>query len=342
MTFNIEPLEKGTGENLQRNEQKPASPIHKIRFQIEDTGVGMTPEQLEKIFLPFEQVGDSKRHAEGTGFGLTISQKIVEMMGSTIQVKSQSGSGSVFWLDLDLPEAADWANTATIAKLGKLVGYQGRKQKVLVVDDKWENLSVIVNLLSPLGFEVTEAKNGQEGLEKVEEFKFDMIITDLVMPVLDGFEMMRRIRNLPHYKEVAIIASSASVFATDQHKSLEGGANDFLGKPVQAEELFDILQKYLEIEWIYEEEKQEEISTISLDSAPPSLSESTSLIAPPPEEIEILFELAMRGNVKGIVERSEHIEKLDKQFVSFAIELRQLAQGYQVKKIKEFIKSHRI
>jgi DNA-binding response OmpR family regulator len=154
--------------------------------------------------------------------------------------------------------------------------------------------------------------------------------------------MMRRIRNLPHYKEVAIIASSASVFATDKHKSLEGGANDFLGKPVQAEELFDILQKYLEIEWIYEEEKQEEISTISLESAPPSLSESTSLIAPPPEEIEILFELAMRGNVKGIVERSEHLEKLDKQFVSFAIELRQLAQGYQIKKIKEFIKSHRI
>jgi len=342
VTFKIEPLENGTGENLQSNEPKPASPIHKIRFQIEDTGVGMTLEQLEKIFLPFEQVGDSKRHAEGTGLGLTISQKIVEMMGSTIQVKSQPGSGSVFWLDLDLPEAADWANTATIAKLGKLVGYQGRKQKVLVVDDKWENLSVIVNLLSPLGFEVTEAKNGQEGLEKVEEFKFDMIITDLVMPVLDGFEMMRRIRSLPHSKEVAIIASSASVFATDQHKSLEGGANDFLGKPVQAEELFDILQKYLEIEWIYEEEKQQEISTISLESAPASLSESTSLIAPPPEEIEILFELAMRGNVKGIVERSEHIEKLDKQFVSFAIELRQLAQGYQVKKIKEFIKSHRI
>ncbi|MCZ0904742.1 ATP-binding protein, partial [Microcoleus sp. HI-ES] len=134
-----------------------ASPLHQIRFQIEDSGVGMTPEQLKKIFLPFEQVGDSKRQAEGTGLGLTISQKIIEMMGSTIQVKSQSGVGSVFWVDLDLPEAADWANTATIAKQRKLVGYQGRKQKVLVVDDKWENLSVIVNLLEPLGFEVTEA-----------------------------------------------------------------------------------------------------------------------------------------------------------------------------------------
>lgn len=342
VTFKVEYLGMGTGEKLQSNEQQPPSPIHKIRFQIEDTGVGLTPEQLEKIFLPFEQVGESKRQAEGTGLGLTISQKIVEMMGTTIQVKSQSGAGSVFWLDLDLPEAADWANTATLAKEGKLVGYEGRKQKVLVVDDKWENLSVIVNLLEPLGFEVTEAKNGQEGLDKVAQFKFDLIITDLVMPVLDGFEMMRRLRNLPEYKDMAIIASSASVFATDQHKSLEGGANDFLGKPVQAEELFQMLQKYLEIEWIYEELKPEEISTISLSSAPSSLSESTSLIAPPPAEIELLFELAMRGNIKGIVERSEQLEKLDQQLVPFAIELRQLAKGYQVKKIKEFITSHRI
>ncbi|MEG4443983.1 ATP-binding protein [Microcoleus sp. AT9_B5] len=342
VTFKIEHLEKGTGEKVQSNDRKPASPIHKIRFQIEDTGVGMTPEQLKKIFLPFEQVGDSNRQAEGTGLGLTISQKIVEMMGSTIQVKSQSRVGSVFWLDLDLPEAADWANTATIAKQRKLVGYQGRKQKVLVVDDKWENLSVIVNLLEPLGFEVTEAKNGQEGLEKIEEFKFDLIITDLVMPVLDGFEMMRRIRNLSHYKDVAIIASSASVFATDQHKSLEGGANDFLGKPVQAEELFDILEKYLKLEWIYEEQKNEKISNIPFSSDPQSLSESNSVVAPPPGEMELLLELAMRGNVKGIVKRTEHIEKLDRKFVSFAVELRQLAQGYQVKKIKEFITSHRI
>ncbi|MEG4211462.1 ATP-binding protein [Microcoleus sp. S13_B4] len=341
VTFKIEHREMGIDEKLQSNQQKPHSSIHKIRFQIEDTGVGMTPEQLKKIFLPFEQVGDSKRQAEGTGLGLAISQKIVEMMRSTIQVKSQSGAGSVFWLDLDLPAATEWGNTATIAKERKLVGYQGRKRKILVVDDKWENISVIVNLLEPLGFEVTEAKNGQEGLDQVAQFQFDLIITDLVMPVLDGFEMMRRIRNLPHYKEVAIIASSASVFATDQHRSLEGGANDFLGKPVQIEELFDMLQKYLKLEWIYDERKNEKISTIPLSSAPSPLSESTPLIAPPLGEMELLFELAMRGNLKGIVKRSEHLEKLDKKFSSFAVELRQLAQGYQVKKIKEFITSHR-
>ncbi|MDB9510772.1 ATP-binding protein [Kamptonema animale CS-326] len=339
VTFKVEYLEVVTNERVQNNKQKPLSRIHKIRFQIEDTGVGMTPDQLDKIFLPFEQVGDTKRQAEGTGLGLAISQKILQMMGSKIQVKSQLGAGSVFWLDLDLPEALDWANTATIAKGGKIIGYKGKKQKILVVDDKWENCSVIVNLLEPLGFEIIEAKNGQEGLEKAAEFKFDLIISDLVMPVLDGFEMMRRLRHSPEYKDVVIVASSASVFANDQHKSLKGGANDFLGKPVQAEELFEMLQKYLKIHWIYEGRKQEEISAISLSSAPPSVS--VSLVPPPKEEIELLFELAMKGNLKGILKRSEQLEKLDEKFMPFAIELRQLAMSYQVKKIKELIVSYR-
>jgi signal transduction histidine kinase/DNA-binding NarL/FixJ family response regulator len=338
VTFKVEKIEILTGKEVKFNDQNTSLPIHKIRFQIEDTGVGMTPEQLDKIFLPFEQVGDSQRQGEGTGLGLAISQKILQMMDSSIQVKSQLGAGSTFWLDLDLPEASDWANTATIAKRGKIMGYQGNQQKILVVDDKWENCSVIVNLLQNLGFEMTEAKNGQEGLEKAAKFKFDLIITDLVMPVLDGFEMMRRLRHSPEYKDVVIIASSASVFATDQHKSLEGGANDFLSKPVQAEELFEMLQKHLEIQWIYEEGKKEEIITIPVSAA--SSSVSFSLVAPPKEEIEMLFELAMRGNMKGILERCEHLEK-NEQFVSFAFELRQLAKNYQVKKIKELMALYR-
>ena len=336
VTFKVESLGTKINKKLEINGKEIFLPIHTIRFQIEDTGVGMTPEQIDKIFLPFEQVGDTKRQAEGTGLGLAISQKILQMMGSTIQVKSQLGVGSTFWLELDLPEALDWANTATIAKRGKILGYQGPRKKILIVDDKWENCSVIVNLLEPLGFEIIEAKNGQEGFDKATEFKFDLIITDLVMPVLDGFEMMRRLRNFPEYKDVTIIASSASVFASDQHKSLKGGANDFIGKPVQAEELFEMLHKYLEVQWIYEENSQEEVIPI------PAASEVSAVLVPPPkEEIDVLFKLAMRGNLKGLLERSEHLEKLDAQYVPFAIELRLLAKSYQVKKIKDLITSYR-
>jgi signal transduction histidine kinase len=96
---------------------------------VQDTGIGMSAEKLEKIFMPFEQVGDSKHKAEGTGLGLSISQKIVEMMGSTIQVESQLGKGSRFWLDLDLNASLEWGDNYSINDRGKVVGYKGRRLK---------------------------------------------------------------------------------------------------------------------------------------------------------------------------------------------------------------------
>jgi signal transduction histidine kinase len=134
--------------------------IHKIRFQISDTGIGMSQEQIAKIFLPFEQVGNSKKQAEGTGLGLAISQKIVQLMGSTIQIKSELGQGSTFWIDLDLQESADWIQSVKVIPNGKIVGIVGSKNKILVVDDKWGNCSVVTNLLKEIGFEITEASDG--------------------------------------------------------------------------------------------------------------------------------------------------------------------------------------
>jgi signal transduction histidine kinase/ActR/RegA family two-component response regulator len=234
-------------------EQASRSPLTKFRFAIEDTGIGMSQEQLAKIFLPFEQVGDSYRRAEGTGLGLAISQKIMQMMGSTIQVKSKLGEGSVFWFDVDLETTQEWLETLRVVSAGTIVGFRGNKQKILVVDDRWENRSVLFNLLAPLGFQLAEASDGREGLEKATEFNPDLIITDLVMPVMDGFEMIRKIRKSPHLHNVAIITSSASVFETDQYKSIDAGANEFLPKPVEAEALLEMLRIHLDLEWIYEQ-----------------------------------------------------------------------------------------
>jgi len=312
----------------------------KIRFQIEDTGVGIGAEQLEKIFLPFEQVGDSKRQTEGTGLGLPISQKIVQLMGSTIQVNSQLGVGSVFWIDLDLPEAAEWRQTATVVELGKIIGVNGRKRKILVVDDRWENCSVLVNMLEPIGFEMAEATNGESGLETAINFKPDLIITDLVMPVLNGFEMVQRLRQIPEFKQVVVIASSASVFETDLYKSLEAGCNDFLPKPVQAEALLQKLQKYLNLQWIYQEslmpgitELRENQTTVSAKSQIPT----EQLMTPPLEEIKHLFELAMKGNMKGIIREAAKWEQLDERFVPFTEQLLQLAKEFQEKELLELI-----
>ncbi|MFB2833328.1 ATP-binding protein, partial [Floridanema evergladense] len=128
-----------------------------IRFTIQDTGIGMTTEQLEKIFLPFEQVGSKFRRAEGTGLGLAICRQIVTMMGSEIQVMSNVGYGSTFWFEINLPLSNEWVNAAAVSDKGKIIGYQGEPKKILIVDDKEVNRIVIAEVLKPLGFLITEA-----------------------------------------------------------------------------------------------------------------------------------------------------------------------------------------
>lgn len=310
----------------------------KIRCQISDTGIGMSQAQTEKIFLPFEQAGDTHKQSEGTGLGLAISQKIVKLMGSKIHVKSELNQGSIFWMDLDLQESLDWMQSARMIADDKIVGIANGKRKVLIVDDKWENRSVIVNLLQEIGFEIAEATNGEQALEKTLQFLPDLIITDLAMPVMDGFELTRRLRKLPEFENLTIIVSSASVFESDEHKSIGVGADDFLPKPVQMEDLFLKLQQYLQVEWIYESLQLKE--TVEVIPVNPQIS-FNELIAIPSAELEQLFELAMRGNIKGIREQAENLKQLDEKFIPFAQELLQLAKSFQIDKIKEFIQLYR-
>ncbi|HEY9805078.1 MAG TPA: ATP-binding protein, partial [Candidatus Obscuribacterales bacterium] len=193
----------------------------KIRFEVRDTGIGIEPDKLQAIFQPFEQVGDTRRQTEGTGLGLAISHKIASLMESTIQVQSEIGVGSIFWFDVSLPVAEEWVKTAQTDLHGQIVGIKDRQPKVVVVDDKWANRSVVNNLLSPIGFEIVEAIDGQDGWQKVLEHQPDLVITDLLMPELDGFGLIKQIRESGTCSNIAIIVSSASVFETDQHRSLE-------------------------------------------------------------------------------------------------------------------------
>ncbi|MGL6338549.1 MAG: ATP-binding protein [Waterburya sp.] len=314
----------------------------KIRFQVKDTGVGIAETQIQKIFLPFEQVGDTARMAEGTGLGLAISQKIIQMMDSTIQVKSHPYQGSVFWFDVELPEAKQWADTNRIGTGGKIIGFNGSTRKILVVDDRWENRSVLVNLLRPIGFDVTEANNGQEGLEKAIAIAPDLIISDLVMPVMDGFEMMRQLRKSPQLQNIILVTSSASVFEIDRNKSIDAGADEFLPKPVQAEVLLEVLRVHLQLQWIYEAIDANLTSQINLDT---SSSEAVSLniatmIAPSNTELSRLYDLAKQGSLDEIQEIAEQLQQLDPSFQAFAQELIDLTASFQIKQLQEFIEYH--
>ena len=295
--------------------------LTQIRFQVEDTGVGMNAEQVEQIFLPFE-AGD-KRLA-GSGLGLAISQKIVSTMGGTIQVTSQLGVGSVFEFELEVLDAKPLSKPILN---GKIVGYRGKKQKILVVDDLKMNRLVLLNLLSRLGFEVIEAGDGQEGLKKAMQLQPDLAIVDSLMPIMDGFEMMRCLRQSPQFKNVAIIASSADVFETDINKNLKAGADAFLPKPVQLERLLELLGKHLQLEWIYQLD----------DSVNDSVfMPHTQIVPPDPKMLTQLHSFAKKGDLDAVFKEVTQLNQTE-AMRPFAQSVLQFVENFQVKKLQKFI-----
>jgi signal transduction histidine kinase/FixJ family two-component response regulator len=304
-----------------------------LRFTVADTGVGIDTSDVNKLFQAFEQVGEQKRKAEGTGLGLALSQQIVQFMGGTIQVKSQPSVGSDFFFEIGLPIAPNWSQQQ-IASIGtvigyEVIGYEGAPLHILVVDDRWENRAVLVNLLEPLGFRITEAEHGQAGLEQMLENLPDLVITDLAMPVMDGFEMLRQLRATETLKALKVIVSSASVAQLDQQMSLDAGGNDFLAKPVQVNELFRLLGKHLELTW-----KTEDTETESLNSQP------IELIPLPVQDLQVLLELVQEGRLKKFIEVAESMGQESDRHQPFIQQMTQMAKQFQSEPLEEFIQKH--
>jgi PAS domain S-box-containing protein len=309
----------------------------KLRFKIQDTGVGMSQEQLERIFEPFEQVGKASTMAEGTGLGLAISQKIVRLMGSEIQVQSQLNQGSIFFFDLVLPLAQEWS-LQSLGRYGHILGYAGRQQTILVVDDKPENCGVIQQLLEPLGFRVLVATDGNEGYDRTLEVQPDLIVTDLVMPVEDGFHFIERLRENAEFAEIPIIVSSASVFDEDRDRSLRFGGTAFLPKPVQAEELLDLLQQLLELNWQYGATPSAKTPIQPQPIQPQPSSEDhedvvKDLTLPNADVLGQLLDWAKRGNLNRIRRWSREAVSQKAEYQEFAEILGDRAQRFQERAI---------
>ena len=303
---------------------------NRLRFEIEDTGVGIAEDKVEEIFLPFQQVGERSQQIEGTGLGLAITKKLVTLMGGTLQVNSTPGKGSTFWFVIELPET-EVSSPQEEPLARKIVGFKGASKHILVVDDKWENRSILVSMLTPLGFQVTEAKDGREAVSKTIECRPDIIFMDLVMPVMDGFEAAQQIRQLSEVKDVVIIASSASVFEQNREKSRVAGCNDFLPKPLRAESLFEVIRQYLRLEWEYEAAPVPE---------PDSQEGPTKLVPPPIEELQHLYDSAKKGQIVAVRKHIEQFEKLGEEYQPFAAALRQHAKGFNLRKICVFLESY--
>ncbi len=306
------------------------SHTHTLCFEVEDTGIGIDGDALDTIFLPFEQIKQQQRYSEGTGLGLAISRNLVQMMGGELTVCSKCASGSLFRFELELP-VVEGVLTQTMDEERPICGYAGPPHTILVVDDHPENRTLINALLSPLGFDVLEAANGFEAVEMARNRQPDLILMDLVMPKMDGFEATQKIReqdtppSAASQSRIPIIAVSASVFEATREKSMAAGCDDFLPKPVEQERLLETLERHLSIRWFYTE-------AAGAEKASPAENEQP-LIPPPQTEVVKLHQLAMIGDILEIQTR---VESLDPRYQHFIDHVRRLVKELKLLELQQF------
>jgi signal transduction histidine kinase/CheY-like chemotaxis protein/purine-cytosine permease-like protein len=285
------------------------------RFEIVDTGIGIPADQLANIFLPFERgpVAD-QRGASGTGLGLTITKMLTELMGGELTVRSEPGIGSVFEVRLYLPEVSV-PKTDTLPQ-GEVAGHAGPQRRALVVDDQLTQRQLLATLLESLGFEVRHADGAQSCVRELETFAPDVMLLDIAMPEIDGWELCRRLRS-EHGVKVPIIMVSASAFENDPEKRATSGCSDFVVKPVLLRELMAKLQTHLGISWLRGVQE-----SLPLPAAASAL--------PASDDLQSLRRLGLMGYVKGILEKLDEVEQRAPASAGFVGELRTLIKNYRL------------
>jgi signal transduction histidine kinase/ActR/RegA family two-component response regulator len=230
-----------------------APPSFLLHFEVEDTGFGIVADEFHKLFTPFEQTHTGLKSAEGTGLGLPISQKFVQMMGGEITVKSQPGVGSSFDFNIQIKLGKE-PPMQLFQAMERIVGLAPDQEtyRILVVEDSLTNRLLLVKMLSVLGFDVQEAQNGQEAIALWQQWQPHLIWMDIQMPILGGYEATRQIKASAAGQETVIIALTASAFEEERQEALAAGCDDFIRKPFQKEELFAKLSQYLGIKFLYE------------------------------------------------------------------------------------------
>ena len=315
----------GVRLTVERGDEKVAPTV---RFTVADTGIGIAEGDLATIFDAFHQGGDRHLAAQGTGLGLAISQQLVRLLGGTLRVESAPDRGSRFWFDLPLaavapPGSALPARDAFHVRAAAISGYEGATRRLLVVDDQTENRRVLRDLLGPLGFAVDEEASGAACLDRCARGLPDVVLLDLRMAGLDGFEVARTLRQRPAADGApVIVALSASVFESDRQRALDAGCDDFLPKPFRADQLLAVLGRLLLLRWTYTEPVP---SVLEVLPAPEGGALS-------PTELDGLLALSERGDVMGIRQRLEAWQSDEGKpgHASLAHQLMPLVASYQV------------
>jgi PAS domain S-box-containing protein len=234
-----------------------------VQFEVEDTGPGIAPEELKAVFEPFVQVINDEQYFEGTGLGLSISRQYVRLMGGDLTVTSAVGQGSTFKFNI-LAELADEVDVPEVQPIRRVIGViPGQPNyRLLIVEDRDTNRQLLRKILHPLGFELKEAINGEEAIELWKSWSPHLIFMDMQIPIIDGFEATKEIKETQRDRELdksdrkdsIIIALTASAFEEDREKILSVGCDDFIRKPFQIEAIYELLAKHLSVEYQYADE----------------------------------------------------------------------------------------
>lgn len=237
-------------------------PPKNIIFEIEDSGFGIEDKEIETLFDPFVQSTSGKKNQEGTGLGLTISEKFVNLMGGEIDIKSQISKGSVFRFHINVTETKS-AELPLAQMQKRVIGIVSTKKipRILNVEDRLENRLLLKQLLQSFGFEVLEAKNGREAIDTFQNESIDFIFMDMRMPVMSGYDAVKKIRQLENeqfkitgtLKKIPIAALTASAFEEDRQKVLSCGCDEFIRKPFKESDILNSIKQHLNLKYTYEE-----------------------------------------------------------------------------------------
>src|SRR6476661_1747046 len=313
----------------------------RLQFEIEDTGPGIAAEEMNKLFEPFEQTQTGRKSQHGTGLGLPISRKFVQMMGGDITVSSTPDLGSKFAFDIQI-KFADPTDVKMLKPQKQVIGLAPNQPeyRILVVDDRADNRLVLVRLLSSIGLLVREAENGQEAVAVWEDWQPQLIWMDMRMPVMDGYEATKQIKAHPLGKTTVIIALTASAFENERKSILAAGCDDFLPKPFEANLLFAKMEDFLGIRYVYEEpidtndtklEKESEISGVSSNQ-----SVASQLCRMPREWVEKIYTAAQECCDDKIIQL---IEEMPRELAPASQNLTTLAHNFLFDDIIELAKS---
>jgi signal transduction histidine kinase/CheY-like chemotaxis protein len=305
---------------------------HRVMLQLEvgDTGPGIPSDQLERVFEAFVQVEGAPNGEGGTGLGLTISKSLVEMMGGEISVESELGRGTLFRVNVPMQLAEAGATAPDKAAMAEIIGLQSGQPewRILVVDDNLENRLLLTNLLTPVGFMVQEAEDGQQAISEFQAWRPHLIWMDMRMPVMDGYAATKKIRGLPGGEAVRIIAVTASVLEEQREEILACGCDDLVYKPFRDQEIFESMADQLGAKYIYKQEDEQLAQAPEVDLTVEMLAELS------PEQLQVLDEATLALNWEATLEVIDNIET---NAPHTARGLRTLVQNFKMGHIRELL-----